>query len=101
MKKIAALFVCIILAASVSVVYSGDASGIYKTKCAGCHGIDGTKKTGGVVLAGLDSATALKRINGYLDGTYGGKAKGMMTRVLKKIKPAQLPDLAAHIGTFK
>lgn len=101
MKKMAALFICIILAASVSMVSSGDASSLYESKCAGCHGKDGSKETRGVVLTGLDSVDALKKMQGYLDGSYGGKGKGMMARVLKRFKPEQLKGLADHIGTFK
>ncbi|WP_027178430.1 c-type cytochrome [Maridesulfovibrio bastinii] len=101
MKKVIALFFCILLAASVSVAFSADSATLYKTKCSGCHGIDGTKHTGGIALAGLDSSSALEKMNGYLDGSYGGKAKGMMTRILKKLDASEIPGLAEHIGTFK
>lgn len=101
MKKLVVLFFCIVFAASVSVAFSADSAALYKSKCAGCHGINGAKETGGVKLAGLDSKSAMEKINGYLDGSYGGKAKGMMIRILKKVDSADLQGLADHIGTFK
>lgn len=49
--------------------------GLYKS-CAGCHGADGNKPTGGSTpLRGQSADELLRKMTGYLDGSFGGEKR--------------------------
>jgi cytochrome c6 len=69
---------------------------LYKTKCAACHGPDGSKNKAG----DLASEDAQKKSDDELAGTISaGKSK--MPAYGKSLKPDQIKDLVAYIRTFK
>lgn len=102
MKKMIACVFAVMLLGGAMAVASGHGKELYDTKCAGCHGDDGTKTaaTGGVVVKGLSSEEALEKMQGYLDGTYGGKKARMMTGLLKRFDEAEIKSMADYIGTL-
>ncbi len=101
MKKLIGLFSIAVLILTVSVALAADGSAIYKS-CAGCHGPDGSKATGGSqVLKGQTAEEIVKKMNGYIDGSFGGAQKALMQRIAKKLSPEEIQAVAEHIATFK
>lgn len=75
--------------------FASDGAKLYKSACAGCHGADGGKSTGGSTpLKGQSEADILQKLKGYGDGSYGGKEKEVMRKVVKKRSPEELEALA-------
>ena len=79
----------------------GDGAALY-AKCVGCHGADGTKAAAGTgkPLKGMKAPDIEKALQGYKDGTYGGEKKGMMTRFVSDLSPADMKALAEYIAKF-
>lgn len=50
-----------------------DAKALYAARCAGCHGVDGSKG-----LKGKSADYVLTALNGYKAKTYGGAKKAIM-----------------------
>lgn len=69
-------------------------------RCAGCHGADGTKRAMGLAppLAGQDSLQLLEKLEGYVEGTYGGSKKTIMVNTLKRLTPEQLREVVDYIA---
>lgn len=102
MKKIACCLAMLLLLAGVTAVAASSGAELYASKCARCHGDDGTKTaaTGGVVIKGLSAGDALSKMNGYLDGSYGGDKARLMTGLLKRFNEEEIKGLADYIGTL-
>ena len=90
-----ALFLSLVFA--TSALAGGEA--VY-ARCAGCHGADGTKRAMGLAtpLAGQSSLQLLEKLEGYVDGTYGGSKKTIMVNTLKRLTPEQLREVADYIA---
>lgn len=75
--------------------HSADGAALF-ARCTGCHGVDGTKPPN--VLKGQSAAQVLGKMNGFLDGTYGGERKEVMIGKLKALTPEERQSLAEYIG---
>jgi mono/diheme cytochrome c family protein len=76
-------------------VQAQDASGIYKAKCAMCHGADGTK----IASHDLQGATAQGMSDADLSALITN-GKGKMP-ASKSLKPEDVKGLVAYIRTLK
>ncbi len=81
--------------ASASSGLSADGAVLYK-RCSPCHGADGAKAPHPV--KGQKSDALLKKMKGYLDGSYGGAQKNMMANTLKTLTPEDLQALADYMA---
>ncbi|WP_243544632.1 c-type cytochrome [Pseudodesulfovibrio tunisiensis] len=104
MKKMCLVLAAIcVFAVTSALAMDADTATLYNKKCGNCHGKDGAKTSGasgGVALKGQSAAEIEKKLNGYLDGTYGGKKKKSMARQVKKLDPEQIKALSEYIGTL-
>ncbi|HOI83266.1 MAG TPA: cytochrome c [Campylobacterales bacterium] len=78
-----------------------DGKGIYAGKCVACHGQNGEGKGAYPKLAGNSKDDALKKLNGYVDGTYGKAQKMMMAGQAKALSDAERAAVAEYIATLK
>ena len=99
-KSLIVLSVLVSLFAGMSA-FAGDAAALYKSRCAGCHGADGSKSTGGAgPIKGMSAEDMMTKMQGYADGTYGGKLKHTMESVAKKLSPEEGKALAEYISNL-
>ena len=70
--------------------------------CAGCHGVDGSKKALGksAIIKGWDAAKVEAALKGYKDGSYGGAMKGLMKGQVARLSDADIADLSKQIAAF-
>ncbi len=85
------------MAASTSI----DGKQIFATRCAACHGEKGEGKGSYPKLAGNTKEEALKKLKGYVDGTYGKEQKMIMVGQAKGIDDAQKVAVSEYIATLK
>ena len=78
-----------------------DGKGIFSGKCAVCHGEKGEGKGAYPKLAGNSKDDAMKKLNGYVDGTYGKAQKMIMAGQAKALSDAQRTAVAEYISTLK
>lgn len=99
MKKVLAAL-SLVLCFGVTAAFAVDGAALYKTRCAKCHqdGSQSSRAGGGVVLKGQSSEEIEMKLNGYLDGTYGGKKKAIMARMLSRVSAEEIKALADYIG---
>lgn len=99
MKKLAIVLSFVLFIASAAL--AADGAALYKSGCAGCHGMDGSKPTGNTTpLKDLDAATILSLLQGYKAGTQGGAHKEVMQRVVKEHSDEDLKAVADYAGTL-
>ena len=100
MKKLLIVLTALTFLASVALAASADAEKLYKTRCIGCHGIDGGKTPpgGNVVIKGKSAQELLEALQGYKAGTFGGKGKKIMESQVKTLDDAMLKDLADFVS---
>ena len=74
MKKLFAILT-VILCFGVTAAFAVDGGALYQKRCAKCHrdGTESSKAGGGAVLKGQSAAEIVMKMNGYAEGTYGGK----------------------------
>lgn len=78
-----------------------DGAALFKAKCAGCHGADGSKaKMGANVIRPLNSADVQKQSDAELV-TIASKGKGKMPAYEAKLKPEEIKAVVAYIRTLK
>ena len=70
------------------------------TKCAGCHGADGSKAALGKskVMSDMTKQEIVDSLKGYQAGTYGGPMKGLMVAQVKGLTAADIDAIAAKVG---
>ncbi len=91
----------VVLSLSLSV-HAQDASTLFKSKCAACHGADGTGSPMGKKMGAHDftSADVQKMSDADLtDIITNGKNK--MPKYGSSLKPEEIKDLVAYIRTMK
>jgi cytochrome c6 len=89
-----ATIVAVVLSISLSA-QAQDASGLYKSKCAMCHGADGSK----ITAHNFQSADVQKQSDSDLaDVITNGKGK---MPAYKTLKPEDVKGLVAYIRTLK
>lgn len=101
MKKMFAVLT-LVLCFGVTAAFAVDGAALYKKGCAKCHrdGSESSKAGGDVVLKGQSAAEIEMKFNGYLDGSYGGKKKKTMARLLGKYSPEERKAMADYIGSL-
>lgn len=74
---------------------------IFSTKCSFCHG----EKAQGMgiypKLVGNTKDDVLRKLNGYIDGSYGKAQKGIMIGQAKALSDSQKSAVAEYIATLK
>jgi len=75
---------------------------LYAQKCASCHGKDAKKSAlnASKPIAGWPSKQTQAALNGYKDGSYGGKMKGLMQGQSKPLSDADILLIADYISTL-
>ena len=101
MKKVFAALT-LVLCFGVTAAFAVDGAGLYKANCAKCHrdGSESSKAGGDVVLKGQSADEIEMKLNGYLDGSYGGKKKKTMARLLGKYSPEEIRAMADYLGSL-
>lgn len=90
-----------IVALGSSAAFAADGAALYKAKCAGCHGADGSKaKMGANVMRPLNSADVQKQSDAELI-TLTTKGKGKMPAYEAKMSADEIKAVVAHIRTLK
>ena len=74
---------------------------LYDTKCAACHGEKGEGKASYPKLAGNSKEEALKKLKGYIDGSYGKAQKMMMIGQAKSLNDLEQEAVSEYIGLLK
>ncbi len=99
MKKVLTALT-LVLCFGVAAAFAADGAALYQSKCAKCHrdGSESSKSGGGVVLKGQAVDEVEMKLTGYLDGSYGGKKKKTMARLLKKFSPEEIKAMSVYIG---
>ena len=104
MKKllIALTVIAAMLVGSVAFADDINPSALYK-RCMGCHGKDGSTLAMGVglPLKGQSSEELVKKMKGYVDGSYGSNKKKIMVNIVKRLSDEQLKALGDYIASFK
>ena len=86
----------IVLALPLSA-HAQDASALYKSKCAMCHGADGKKAAG----HDLSSAAVQKGSDADLEAVIANGKAPKMPKYGDKLKPEEIKGLVAYIRTLK
>jgi len=75
---------------------------VYAHKCASCHGQAGEKVALNTskVIAGWQSTKTVQALNGYKDGSYGGKLKGIMKGQVSTLNTDEIRSVADFIETL-
>ncbi|HXC44681.1 MAG TPA: cytochrome c [Candidatus Dormibacteraeota bacterium] len=87
---------------SLSAHAQNAAEALYKSKCAGCHGADGTGSATGKKMGAHDFTTA--DVQGMSDtelSTVITNGKNKMPAYGKPLKPEEVKGLVAYIRTVK
>lgn len=92
---------CVALACGVSVAMAADGAALYKP-CVGCHGDDGSKRAMGVgnPVKGQKADVLFRKLKGYVDGSYGGAKKSVMTNFLKRYSDEEMKAMADYMATL-
>lgn len=71
--------------------------------CVACHGKTGEKKAlnKSKILADMSKKEIIAALNGYINNTYGGSMKAIMTSQAKKLSKEEIEDIAAYIEDSK
>ncbi len=80
-----------------------DAESLYKSKCSGCHGMEGEKRALGKSdpLAGQEKAILIRKLEGYKNGSYGGAMKKLMQSQVLSLDRDQIDALAEYISKMR
>ena len=75
---------------------------LYAKKCASCHGKDARKLALSTsrAIAGWSSTKTQNVLNGYKDGSYGGKMKGVMQGQSKPLSDSDIKLISDYISTL-
>ena len=75
---------------------------LYAQKCASCHGKDAKKSAlnASKPIAGWSSTQTQAALNGYKNGSYGGKMKGLMQGQSKPLSDADILLISDYISTL-
>lgn len=74
---------------------------LFETRCAACHGEKGEGKASYPKLAGNSKEEALKKLKGYVDGSYGKAQKMMMIGQAKALSDSEQEVVSEYIGSLK
>ena len=98
----AATAIALVFVLSSSAHAQNASEALYKSKCAGCHGGDGTGSATGKKMGAHDFTTA--DVQGMSDAelaTIVTNGKNKMPKYGASLKPEDIKGLVAYIRTFK
>lgn len=78
-----------------------DGKQLFASRCAACHGQNGEGKGTYPKLAGNSKEDAMKKLKGYVDGTYGKTQKMIMAGQAKSLSDADKAGVSEYIATLK
>ena len=94
--------IAVVLVLSLSAHAQNASETLYKSKCAACHGADGTGSATGKKMGAHDFTTA--DVQGMSDAdltTIVTNGKNKMPKYGASLKPEDIKGLVAYIRTFK
>jgi cytochrome c6 len=94
--------IAIVFVLSLSAPAQNASDALYKSKCAACHGADGTGSATGKKMGAHDFTTA--DVQGMSDAeltTIITNGKNKMPKYGASLKPEDIKGLVAYIRTFK
>ena len=102
MTKTAALLLLCSTITIIPLTAGTDAESLYLTKCASCHGKHGEMKALNTSrpIADLTPAEIETALNGYKDGSYGGKLKSVKKGIVRSLDAAEISALSIYISQF-
>jgi cytochrome c553 len=77
-----------------------DATSVYSSKCASCHGAKGEGKSIFPKLAGQSKEALVKKLNGYKEGTFGNDKKAMMIPNVQNLSSDEIAKIAEVVSQF-
>lgn len=89
--------VAVIVSLSLLASAQEDSAALYKSKCAACHGVDGTK----MAEHDLSSAKVQKKSAADLTAVIADGMPPKMPEFGDKLKPEEIKGLVDYIRTFK
>lgn len=94
-------FCTILFIASGTPLIAEDAAGLYKSKCAACHGADGTGTPTGKKLGAHDFASPdVQKMSDDDPATAIADGKGKMPGYKKSLSDQQVKDLVAYVRSL-
>ena len=94
--------IAVVFVLSLSAHAQNGSEALYKSKCAACHGADGTGSATGKKMGAQDFTTA--DVQGMSDADLGmiiTNGKNKMPKYGASLKPEDIKGLVAYIRTFK
>ena len=72
-------------------------------RCKSCHGehAENQAMNQSKIIAGWSAEKIAKALNGYKDGSYGGKLKGLMKAQVAALSAKDIQSVAHYISTMK
>ncbi len=80
---------------------SSQGQSLYVKKCAACHGEKAERKASYLRLAGQTKEDLTKKLDGYIDGSFGGAQKVIMAGQAKQLAQSEREAIAEYISTIK
>ena len=99
MKKLIILAIAFVLAVSMTS-FAADGAAAYKAKCAGCHGVDGSKTNPAMGVRALNSPEVQKQSDKELIDITA-KGKGKMPGYAGKLSDDEIKATVDFIRTLK
>jgi mono/diheme cytochrome c family protein len=105
MKQSAFMMFALVLAVALlapAPAVAEDGAALWKAKCAGCHGADGTPSAMGQKMGARDLGSAdVQKLSDAELTTITAKGKNKMPAYEGKLTPDQIKVLVAQMRTFK
>ena len=81
---------------------SKSGSSLYARKCASCHGHDAKKSAlnASQAIAGWDTQRTQNALNGYKNGSFGGKMKGIMEGQSRPLSDTEVKLISNYISVL-
>jgi cytochrome c6 len=94
--------IAVVFVLSLSAHAQNASETLYKSKCAACHGADGTGSATGKKMGAHDFTTAdVQRMSDTELSTIITNGKNKMPKYGASLKPEDIKGLVAYIRTFK
>jgi mono/diheme cytochrome c family protein len=97
MKTVFAFAIAGVLSTSL---FAADGAATFKTKCAGCHGPDGTKVIAALGVKPLNTPEVKKMGTAGVDNIVT-KGQGKMPAFAGKLSPEEISAVSAYVLTLK
>jgi len=103
MTKITPLLMLCALFTIASIADDTGTAKLYQSKCASCHGKHGELKALNTSrpIATLTQAQIEEALNGYKDGSYGGKMKKVKQGIVRNLDADEITAIAGYVPTLK